>query len=439
MNQTMISTGFAPDPALAGRDLLLDEGWVHQRLAERLGLNGPLDIETCTRVRAKYRIGESLRATYRLDTPTSTQLVTARMFTAPDTAAGAYTKARGSAVPVPGLHPVLFDGPYGTVWWALPNDRRLRNAAALLAPESEAAAAVIQLPLALALPGWSRSHIAEYSAERCLTLRATDRADTTLGYVKLFAPGRVDVQALARRYQQVARTLPCPRVLHVGRDLFIQEPLPGLTLAQIEPNQEEAALGELGRVIARLHGMDGMDRMDGMGGITAAPAFRRLEVERVVHSVELVALARPDVAPLTRHLARRLRPGPPAGEAPVLLHGDCHPKNALVHGSGVALIDLDQAGIGPAAADLASMLARLAHRAIVGDLGTDRAETLGEAFLGGYAEVRALPQGASLAWHTAAALVAERAIRAVNRVDVKALGRLDQVLEVALGLVRDPA
>ena len=33
MNQTMISTGFAPDPALAGRDLLLDEGWVHQRLA----------------------------------------------------------------------------------------------------------------------------------------------------------------------------------------------------------------------------------------------------------------------------------------------------------------------------------------------------------------------------------------------------------------------
>ena len=198
----------------------------------------------------------------------------------------------------------------------------------------------------------------------------------------------------------------------------------------------EAALGELGRVIARLHSMDGMD---GMEGVAATPAFRRLEVERVVHSVELVALARPDVAPLTRHLARRLRPGPPAGEAPVLLHGDCHPKNALVHGSGVALIDLDQAGIGPAAADLASMLAQLAYRAIVGEFGTDRAEALGEAFLGGYAEVRALPQRASLAWHTAAALVAERAIRAVNRVDVKALGRLDQLLEVALGLVRDPA
>jgi hypothetical protein len=36
------------------------------------------------------------------------------------------------------------------------------------------------------------------------------------------------------------------------------------------------------------------------------------------------------------------------------------------------------------------------------------------AFLSGYRAVRALPPDLSLRWHTAAALVAERGVRAVN-------------------------
>ena len=44
----------------------------------------------------------------------------------------------------------------------------------------------------------------------------------------------------------------------------------------------------------------------------------------------------------------------------------------------------------------------------------------------------ALPSAASLRWHYAAALVAERAIRAVNRVNLRSLARLDELVALAV-------
>jgi len=79
----------------------------------------------------------------------------------------------------------------------------------------------------------------------------------------------------------------------------------------------------------------------------------------------------------------------------------------------VALIDLDQAGIGPAAADVGSLLARLVSTRVVD--GTDTGD-LSAAFLDGYAEVRPIPEAQALVWHTSAAMLAEVAMRAVNRV-----------------------
>ena len=56
---------------------------------------------------------------------------------------------------------------------------------------------------------------------------------------------------------------------------------------------------------------------------------------------------------------------------------------------------------------------------------------LGAAFLDGYSTVRPLPSGAELRWYTAAALVAERAIRAVNRVNRPVLAVLPELLDMA--------
>ena len=56
----------------------------------------------------------------------------------------------------------------------------------------------------------------------------------------------------------------------------------------------------------------------------------------------------------------------------VCLHGDVHPKNAIDQDDGVAMIDLDQASLGPAAAELGSVLAGCASHALLAG-GLDRA------------------------------------------------------------------
>jgi Ser/Thr protein kinase RdoA (MazF antagonist) len=161
------------------------------------------------------------------------------------------------------------------------------------------------------------------------------------------------------------------------------------------------------------------------------PVFVRLRPDRVQHCADIICRARPDVARRAERLDSRLRLGIPETEPTVVLHGDCHPGNALVDGDAVALIDLDQLGLGPAAADLGSLVARLRYAATLGDLGVLEAEELEARFLSGYAARRPLPSPSSLAWHTAAALLAERALRAVNRVNRAALAGLDELIAAA--------
>jgi Ser/Thr protein kinase RdoA (MazF antagonist) len=148
----------------------------------------------------------------------------------------------------------------------------------------------------------------------------------------------------------------------------------------------------------------------------------------VGRSAELVATARPDVAVGIRSLARCLLASPPPGDDPVLVHGDCHPNNALVDGGRLSLIDLDQAGVGSPSADVGSVLARLIHGECVGERDPDTSAAMAAAFLAGYARVRPLPPERSVRWHTVAAVVAERALRAVNRVNRPALACLDEVV-----------
>jgi hypothetical protein len=138
--------------------------------------------------------------------------------------------------------------------------------------------------------------------------------------------------------------------------------------------------------------------------------------------------------------SRLLEPGavaaarPAAGEA-VHLHGDVHPRNLLVDGGRLALIDLDQAGAGQPAADLGSVLARLRQDRWLGVVDPGRAAELGAGFLAAYAAAAPLPAAAPLRWHTAAALLAERALRAVNRVIASALPHLEAPLAEATELV----
>lgn len=407
----MSTTMLAPDPALPARDRHLDPVWVARRLAELTGR----PVRPGRLVRSKYRIGESLRAVHRVELDGRDTTVTARMFPLHDGVAG------GAARVATAAPSALHDVEHGTVWWWFPDDRRMHRLADVMRADPF-------LAEQLRLPAWAQTTVAEYAPERSLTVRAADVHDRALAYVKVYAPGTVDLDAFAGRYERAARafagdrTISVPRVMSRIDDVIALTPMPGVSWTALADTDRESGLQRLGAAIARFHEIP----PDGIAG-----SFGRLQVGRVVHSAELVAAARPDVAPRILAAADRLAGGPPPGDERVLLHGDCHPKNSLFDQGCIALIDLDQAGVGSPAADIASLLARLEHGRLLGETDRATATALGEAFLAGYAGVRALPSPASLGWHVAAALIAERAVRAVNRVGTRALARLAELTDAA--------
>jgi Ser/Thr protein kinase RdoA (MazF antagonist) len=421
------SLALAPDPVLGARDVLLDPSFVTDLLAGSLGLDGPVDIAACELVRVKYRIGESLRVLYRITVDGDEALVAGRVF--PDGgAARAFARSARQQVATGPLRPVLHHAQLDTAWWTFPNDRRLRGIESLVHPPT------ILPGFAAAATGWTSSQVVQLAPERSVTLRARDSAGATLAFVKAYAPGTTPVDDLARRYDAVAAalgrldaTLQAPRSLghSTERRVLLLEPMPGGSWLDLSPLEARSALRRLGRCIATMHGIPASDLPAG-----TLPRFARLDLSRLVRAGELVGQARPDVAASARRLVSALAATAPADEPPVFLHGDCHPGNLLARAGSVALVDLDQAGTGPAAADLGSLCARLRHGGVLGERGVATSMELGAAFLDGYAEVRRLPSPASLRWHTAAALLGERALRAVNRVRRPALDRLDDLLQL---------
>ncbi len=362
---TLASVLLAPDPAVPLRDALLDP----QRAPV------PVDASAVEVVRCKYRVGESIRVLYRCATADGPRLVTVR--------ASAGREPR---------------------WWTLPDDRRLPHVAALLEPAPEM----------VALAGgraWTRSEIAEYAPERSITVRAVASDGSATAFAKHYAQGERDVSVLAARYTHVARA----RARTVGSS----------AARMVVRSRRAGARRCAGKAVGRHRRGGGVIRVVVDGPRDRSPprcacssrdttvrAARRRPCPAVgAGARRSTARRRVHVRDLAWRLAASRVAGPP-----VLLHGDCHPKNAIVDGELLTLIDLDQAGCGAAAADIGSLLARVRTADIIAAADAAPGASVADAFLAGYASQRSLPPDESLRWHTAAALIVEQAVRAVNRV-----------------------
>jgi Ser/Thr protein kinase RdoA (MazF antagonist) len=149
-----------------------------------------------------------------------------------------------------------------------------------------------------------------------------------------------------------------------------------------------------------------------------------------------IGLVRPDLAQLASELCDALcLQKKELNEPAVCLHGDVHPKNGILLENGVALIDLDQASVGPSAADLGSLLAALRYERHIGLLTESSERALANVFLIGYQQFGMLPEPESLRWHMAAGLFAERAFRAVSRIRLPGLQCLPELLMDAMHLL----
>lgn len=406
------TTDLSPDPVVASRDALLDASFCADLLAT-FTVDGAT-VDACVQRRVKYRIGESLRVVYDVSVGGRSLVMSARTFA--DSAA--VYSAIAPTAPIGSMQGVAHDAATSTVWWTLPNDRRMRNLGTLLdAPAHVREASGVD---------WSRADLVEYAPERSATARVVDAAGRTTGYAKAYRDR--DPLELTESYNRVEAALAhvpgvrTPRVVggSPADGIIVLEPMPGISWTELDVAEMHAAMSRFGAAIAHAHGLP---TEHGRG------PFGRYPISRVRNSADLVATARPDLAAAASRIRELLGDGPPVTGPSVSLHGDVHSNNVLFDGDVVAMIDFDQGGSGPAAADLGSLLSTLLAGKI---LHPERAvDGLGTAFLDGYASVRELPDPAELRWYTAAAFVAERAIRAVNRVYRPTLAVLPELLDLA--------
>jgi Ser/Thr protein kinase RdoA (MazF antagonist) len=283
-----------------------------------------------------------------------------------------------------------------------------------------------------------RTVLVAYTPERsAIAACLCGDAERIAAYAKVYAEPE-EAQFAASVHARIAHSLagdagvrvPSPLAASPADRLLLVEPMEGRRIAALSDVELLHAVGRLGAAVATLHARAPTDGL---------PRFERLGGARQLAAAELIGRVRPDLAVAAGSLAAALVEAEPAADEPaVCLHGDVHLKNGVLGDRGVALIDLDQAGTGPAAADVGSALAALRMR---GRLNGDRAggERLSGAFLAGYGEVRDVPPAAQLRWHVAAALLSERAVRAVSRVRRDALAQLPALIEDARSILSGAA
>ena len=417
----------ARDEAVPRRDALLDGAAV----ARALG------VARCERTYAKYRVGESLRVVHRTGDGAH---VAGRSF--PD-AEAAYARALPLAAPVGPRPGVVLARELGAVLWTFPNDRRLA-ALPLLAGPGEALERLAGRPCAA-------TRLVAYAAERSATAACLDADGRVAAFAKVHAG---DGAARERRATAAVHAalgganphLRVPRLLgeappagearadaappageEGAPDALALEALPGRRLDALRAGEQPFALQALGRALATLHGLEP----------PPGARFARLDPERLARAVGAIATARPAAGRAAAELLATLlgRHADAAGRA-VCLHGDANPRNALLDGDRVSLIDLEDAAAGPAAADLGHVLAGLLCARVGGELPAAAEPELAGALLRGYADLAPAPPPEALAWHTAASVLARRALTAVSRVRDPDLRRLDGYLRAAGALVR---
>jgi Ser/Thr protein kinase RdoA (MazF antagonist) len=413
----------AADPAVPARDLLLDTQAAAARLAERTG-GEPID--RCERLRVKYRAGESLRVLYGVTVRGRRVPVSVRTFRG-GRSAKAYRSALETAVPTRPLPPVTHDEELDVVFWAFPNDRRIRDLS------------LLRDPVALGgLLGQPRAHarLVAYVPETTATARCLDDRGRTLAYAKVYAGEGAE---RARRLREAlpdsvpagSCELRLPRLVggSTERRTLMFEPLDGPGPLDPRAGPPARSLRRVGAALAALHGLPVP---------AAAPRFERLDPGRLQTAAAVIALLRPDLAGTAERLAAGLdseRAGAAPTDRAACLHGDPHLRNARLHGESVALVDLDDVCHGPRAADLARVLATLAHLAATGELTVREELTLGRELLNGYAEEASVPETRSLDWHVAATLLVRHAAKSLSRFRPRAMARIEVLLARAEELI----
>jgi aminoglycoside phosphotransferase (APT) family kinase protein len=393
----------APDSALPYRDVLLEPAAMRERLGPALGIDMQAGLGELSVARVNYQVGKSLRTVYRADIGGTERTIAARMFGGAKSA-DVYLRCAPGAKAVAMLRGIAHDPEIGAVYWVFPNDRKIASLQAVLDP-SMTVPGIGRVPV--------RKRLVAYAPEKSATFACEDSREVPIAYAKVAAAHQAERDyntysslRAALDPDNPSLCLPAPLGYSSAQRTLWLEALPGRRMAESRGDDEIADLERLGAAVAAFHGLAMPD----------VPRFDRFAAEQLANDASIMRSGRPDAADAIDHLAARLTATAAATHVQACLHGDLHPKNAIIRSDRVALIDVEDAGLGATAADIASLLAALVYRRETGELSAAGCRARAEAFLVGYRSHRDLPRRESLAWHTAAALFVERAARAITRV-----------------------
>ncbi len=214
-------------------------------------------------------------------------------------------------------------------------------------------------------------------------------------------------QSLARREGRLA--LPRPLLWQPGSGLHWQAAVPGHALLDARPLLDGACAPAVGRLLAALH----------QSPVPAAPWVSLDGLRQQLRDTHaLLCAVQPALAARAGRVAAQLEAGLShiSSGAQILstLHGDLHPRNLMLDGEDISLIDLDSARQGPALLDLGSWLADAIYRAQLGGQGAGGFEAGCQSFLAGYVQAGGQRFGSqSVAWATAWQLWCQRVWRCI--------------------------
>ena len=413
----------APDDVLPQRDRLLDPHAVAWRLAEASGTS---KVGRCELLRTDYRFGRRLRVLHRERIGSRWRWVVGRAYPEGQSEE-AFRQALATATPTRGRPcGVVHARTLGAVFWTFPSDRKLIQLARELRE-------VRALARRLGGPG-SGARVVGYKPEKSVVVELHDHRERRLAYAKIYKEGLGERARgihtwLARQVSpdHPRLRLATPLVSTAAAEPLVLEAITGRRIADLGGREACSSVARLGAALADFHSLTPPK---------GSSRFNRYDPERLAAAAELLARACPRVASEALGLVDELKrcfepsPGPPA-----CLHGDVHPKNVLLAGGRVALIDLDKTIGGAAAVDLGSFLSLLCYERVLGRLTPADEQARSRSFLDGYARVGSLPGPHTLRWYTAAALLAEQAVRTVRQIRADALARLDRLLADARRLL----
>jgi Ser/Thr protein kinase RdoA (MazF antagonist) len=416
---TVAAALLAFDPALPQRDDLLAVNTMRDRFSVILAGGTSSRIASVAVARVNYSAGRTLRAVYRVDVDGVMRTIAARMFTDAAKSEDVYHRSLRHSAPIASLRGVAHDASVRSVFWIFPNDRKIGSLDAAMRPSL----------LARAIHARSSTRLVAYAPEKAATFIRETADGRPIAYLKVTA----DDQALrdGHTYRGLRTMLdPSDAALRLPAPLAFSRRRRTLWLEAIEGRRVAASLGDdveitdlerLGAAVAVFHRL----------AAPAAPHFDRFSPPHLAADAAMIEAVRPDIGAAVNSLAARLTAAAVSDADCACLHGDLHPKNAIACADRMALIDVESVAIGPAAADLGSLLAGLVYRRETQRLSPGACRARVHAFLTGYAARRRLPSSTSLAWHTAAALFRERAARAVTRIRPLGLESMPALLSAA--------